>query len=142
MTLFTPWSALAGGVLIGLAAVSLLWLNGRIAGVSGIVGGLWLSARDDRTWRLLFVLGLMFGAAAWVAFSGSAPLPRPHFPAWLLIPAGLLVGYGTSLSGGCTSGHGVCGLARFSVRSLVATVVFLVVAIITTFVVRHGLHIA
>lgn len=142
MTLFTPWSALAGGVLIGLAAVVLLWLNGRIAGVSGIVGGLWLSARDDRTWRLLFVLGLMLGAAAWVAFTGSFTAPRPGFPAWLLITAGLLVGYGTSLSGGCTSGHGVCGLARLSVRSLVATVVFLAVAIITTFVVRHGLHIA
>jgi uncharacterized membrane protein YedE/YeeE len=142
MTLFTPWSALAGGALIGLAAVLLLWLNGRIAGVSGIAGGLWLSVRDDRTWRLLFVIGLMLGAGGWVAFTGGAPVPRPNFPAWLLIPAGLLVGYGTSLSGGCTSGHGVCGLARFSVRSLVATVVFLVVAIITTFVVRHGLHIA
>jgi len=142
MTHFTPWSALAGGALIGLAAVLLLWLDGRIAGVSGIAGGLWFSPRGDRVWRAMFVVGLIVGTGAWVAFSGRASVPRPTFPAGLLVLAGLLVGYGTSLSGGCTSGHGVCGLARLSPRSLVATGVFLVVAIGTTFVVRHVFRIA
>jgi hypothetical protein len=142
MTHFTPWSALAGGALIGLAAVLLLCLNGRVAGVSGIAGGLWFSAPGDRAWRVLFLLGLIIGAGVWVAFAGHAPLPRASFPKGLLVLAGLLVGYGTALSGGCTSGHGVCGVARGSVRSLVATGVFLGVAIVTTFVVRHLLHVA
>ncbi len=142
MTHFTPVSALVGGVLIGLAAILLLWLNGRIAGISSIVGGMWFSPRGERTWRLLFITGLILGTGAWVAVAGQAPLPRPQSPAALLVLSGLLVGYGTSLGGGCTSGHGVCGLARFSLRSLVATGVFLVVAIVTTFIVRHVLHIA
>ena len=142
MTHFTPWTALAGGTLIGLAAVLLFWLNGRIAGVSGIAGGLWFSSPGDRVWRVLFLVGLMVGAGAWVAYNGHAPVPRPGFPIGLLLLAGLLAGYGTSLSHGCTSGHGVCGVARGSVRSLVATGVFLAVAIVTTFVVRHLLRIA
>jgi hypothetical protein len=142
MTHFTPWSALAGGALIGLAAVLLLWLNGRVAGVSGIAGGLWFSAPGDRAWRGLFLLGLIVGAGAWVALVGHAPLPRSSFPKGLLVLAGLLVGYGTALSGGCTSGHGVCGVSRGSVRSLVATGVFLGVAIVTAFVGRHLLHVA
>jgi uncharacterized protein len=140
MTHFTPWTALAGGALIGLAAVLLLWLNGRIAGVSGIVGGLWFSPHGDRVWRVLFILGLIAGAGTWVAFEGRAASSRPGFPTGLLVLAGVLVGYGTSLSGGCTSGHGVCGVARMSKRSLVATGVFLGVAIATTFVVRHLLR--
>ena len=140
MTNFTPWSALIGGALIGLAAVLLLWLNGRIAGVSGVAAGLWFSVRGERVWRVLFIAGLVGGTGAWVAFSGQAPSPRANFPNGLLVLAGLLVGYGTAWSGGCTSGHGVCGLARLSVRSLVATGVFLVVAIVTTWVVRHVLH--
>jgi uncharacterized membrane protein YedE/YeeE len=142
MTDFTPWSALGGGVLIGLAAVVLLALNGRIAGVSGIAGGLWFSARTDRLWRILFLGGLIAGTGLWAALGGSVPLARPHFPPVLLVVSGLLVGYGTSLGGGCTSGHGVCGLARFSLRSAVATGVFLAVAIATTFIVRHVLRIA
>ena len=142
MTHFTPWSALAGGALIGLAAVLLLWLNGRIAGISGITGGLWFSAAGERAWRLRFVGGLIVGTVAWIAYSGQPAPLRNGFPTGLLVLAGLLVGYGTSLAGGCTSGHGVCGLARFSVRSLVATAVFLGAAIATTFVVRHLLQIA
>jgi hypothetical protein len=142
MTHFTPGTALAGGLLIGLAATVLLWLDGRIAGVSGIAGGLWFSPRGERAWRLLFLAGLVLGAGAWVAIVGHAPPPRSQFPTALLVLAGVLVGYGTSLGGGCTSGHGVCGLARLSVRSLVATGVFLGVAITTTFVVRHLLHLA
>ena len=137
MTSFTPLSALAGGALIGLAAVLLMVFNGRIAGVSGIAAGLWRSARGDRGWRLLFLVGLVLGAAGWFAFSGATPPRRESFPPWLLVLAGLLVGFGTSLGGGCTSGHGVCGTARLSRRSMAATVVFLCVGMLTTFVVRH-----
>jgi hypothetical protein len=140
MTAFTPWSALAGGMLIGLAAVLLLWLNGRIAGISGIAGGLWFSLRRDRAWRVLFLVGLIAGAALWAGLAPSAPQPRGGFPVSLLLLAGLLVGYGTSMSGGCTSGHGVCGLALLSQRSLAATVVFLVAGMAATFVVRHLLQ--
>jgi uncharacterized membrane protein YedE/YeeE len=137
MTEFTPWSALAGGMLIGLAAVLLLWLNGRVAGVSGIAGGLWFALRGERTWRVLFLFGLVTGTALWALWAPSAPQARSGFPVPLLLLAGLLVGYGTSLAGGCTSGHGVCGMARLSVRSLAATAVFLVAGIVTTYVVRH-----
>jgi uncharacterized membrane protein YedE/YeeE len=142
MTHFTPWTALAGGILIGLAAVLLLWLNGRVAGVSGIAAGLWWGEGGDRTWRILFLLGLIVGSGVWVALGGAAPLGRIGFPVPVMVIGGLLVGYGTALSGGCTSGHGVCGLARLSPRSIAATAVFLVVAIITTAVARHVLHIA
>jgi uncharacterized membrane protein YedE/YeeE len=142
VTHFTPYAALAGGALIGLAAVLLLWLNGRIAGISGIAAGLWFNnVRGERLWRVLFLVGLMLGGAAWVLLSGEMAPRRTGFPPAALVIAGLLVGYGTSLAGGCTSGHGVCGVARLSPRSLAATVTFLVVAIVITFVVRHGLHI-
>lgn len=141
MTNFTPWSALLGGILIGAAAVLLLWLNGRIAGVSGIAGGLWFARPGERAWRLLFLGGLLLGAALWAAFGTGPALPaRSGFPVPLLLIAGLLVGYGTSMAGGCTSGHGVCGLARLSPRSLAAVGVFLAVALVTTYVSRHVLH--
>jgi uncharacterized membrane protein YedE/YeeE len=142
MTEFTPWTALAGGLLIGLAALILMAANGRIAGVSGIAGGLWAAARGDRAWRWLFVFGLIGGCATMVALGVRPPQPRPQFPVSLLVLAGLLVGYGTALASGCTSGHGVCGLARWSTRSLAATAIFLGVAVVTTFVVRHLLQIA
>jgi uncharacterized membrane protein YedE/YeeE len=142
MTHFTPWTALAGGILIGLAAVLLLWLNGRVAGVSGIAAGLWWGEGGDRVWRILFLLGLIVGSGVWVALGGAAPLGRTGFPPPVMVIGGLLVGYGTALSGGCTSGHGVCGMARLSPRSIAATAVFLVVAIVTTVVSRHVLHIA
>lgn len=141
MTSFTPYPALAGGALIGVAAVLLLWLNGRIAGISGIAGGLWFSAPADRLWRILFIVGLVAGCGAWMLLSGEPVPRRTGFPVWALLLAGGLVGYGTSLAGGCTSGHGVCGLARLSWRSLVATTTFLAVAMATTWVVRHLLHI-
>ena len=134
---FTPVSALAGGVLIGGSAVLLLWLNGRIAGISSIASGLFDWRRGDLLWRLLFLGGLVAGAGLFYAVFGDAPAPRPEFPVWLLGAGGLLVGFGTSLGSGCTSGHGVCGLGRLSLRSLVATLVFLLTAIATTFVVRH-----
>lgn len=142
MSTWTLLSAAAGGVLIGAAAVLLWWWNGRTAGVSGIAGGLWFGRGGDRAWRWMFLGGLALGTALWVAWSGHVPRPRPQFPALALGVAGLLVGYGTARAGGCTSGHGVCGLARLSLRSLVATSVFLASALLTTYVVRHLLHIA
>jgi uncharacterized membrane protein YedE/YeeE len=142
MSSFTPWSALAGGVLIGTSAVLLLWLNGRIAGVSGIAGGVWSAPAGERSWRWLFLGGLVLGGALWALAVAPGPAARPGFPAGLLVLAGLLVGYGTSMAGGCTSGHGVCGLARRSPRSLVATAVFLVTAMLVAYVTRHLLHIA
>jgi hypothetical protein len=139
MTNFTPLAALLGGALIGAAAVLLLASNGRIAGVSGIFGALPFAPAGQRAWRVLFVVGLIAGTGVYIALGGAVPAPRAQFPAWLLVAAGLLVGYGTSLAHGCTSGHGVCGLARFSIRSAAATGTFLGVAIVTTFIVRHVL---
>lgn len=134
---FTPVSALVGGLLIGGAATLLLWLNGRVAGISNIASGLLDWKRGDRLWRLLFLGGLVAGAGVFYALFGHAPVTRPNFPAWLLGVGGVLVGFGTSFGSGCTSGHGVCGLGRLSVRSLVATLIFLVAGIVTTYVVRH-----
>ena len=133
---FTPWSALAGGVLIGIAAALLLLLNGRIAGISGIVGGLLRPQRGDVDWRVAFVLGLLLAPLGWALF---AVLPAPQIDAsWgALVLAGLLVGVGTRYGGGCTSGHGVCGLSRLSARSLVATLVFMGAGVATVFVSRH-----
>ena len=139
---FTPWSAVIGGALIGLAAVLLILFNGRIAGISGIVGALLppqtSASQPDRRWRIAFVLGLL---AAPLGYGLWAPLPTASSPAsWpVLIVAGLLVGFGTRLGSGCTSGHGVCGLSRLSVRSLVATLCFMATGFITVFVVRHVL---
>ncbi len=124
-----------GGVLIGSAATLLCWLNGRIAGVSGVITNLLFSR--DRLWPLLFIFGLVAGAAVFYALGGSAPIPRTSFPSWLLALTGVLVGFGTGLARGCTSGHGVCGLGRLSLRSLVATLTFLSVGLLTTFIVRH-----
>lgn len=135
MTPFTPWTALAGGLLIGLAACLLLGLNGRIAGVSGVAAG--LLTRPDRGWRALFLVGLVLGAWAFVALGGAAAPARQGVPVPLLLVAGLLVGYGTSMAGGCTSGHGVCGMARLSRRSLVAVLVFLGTGMATVYVARH-----
>jgi hypothetical protein len=134
--------SLIGGLLIGLAATLLLWLNGRIAGISGIFWRLFFPKSGDIWWRVLFLLGVVGGAALYYTLFGNAPVARPTFPVWLLIVAGFLVGYGTSLGNGCTSGHGVCGLGRLSIRSLIATLTFLAIAIITTFVVRHVFGVA
>lgn len=136
MTEFTPFNALIGGLLIGSSATLLLWLNGRIAGVTGMVTGLLVKPSSSQFWRLLFLGGLVIGTVAYGLWGAVTPI-RHGFPVWLLIVAGVLTGYGTAQANGCTSGHGVCGLARFSVRSLVATGTFLGVAIVTTFVARH-----
>lgn len=138
--------SLLGGMLIGISAALLLWLTGHIAGVSGIVGRLLFAIKnsDEIIWRALFLIGLVVGAKLYYLGFAAAPTGRDYFPAWLLIVSGLLVGFGTSLGNGCTSGHGVCGLGRLSVRSLIATLIFLGVAILTTYLVRHlfGLGVA
>jgi uncharacterized membrane protein YedE/YeeE len=129
--------ALIGGAFIGLAATLLLWLNGRLAGISGILWKLFFPQSGEVLWRVLFLVGVIGGAGLYYAAAGNQPVGRGTFPAWLLVVGGFLVGYGTSLGNGCTSGHGVCGLGRLSLRSLVATAVFLLTAILVTFVVRH-----
>lgn len=136
MTEFTPISGLIGGAMIGAAAALLLLLNGRVAGISGIAGGL-LKADGDRLWRLAFVIGLVLGPLAVAAILGHMPTVEIAAGWPLLVVAGLLVGFGTRLGGGCTSGHGVCGMARLSPRSLAATGTFMVVAMATVFVTRH-----
>jgi len=133
---YTPLASLFGGVLIGLAAALFVLFNGRIAGISGIVGGLLHPRASDLMWRAAFVIGLL---AAPRLFHALAPLPEIHVAAGTgtLIVAGLLVGIGTRYGSGCTSGHGVCGLARLSPRSLVATVSFMLAGFVTVFVIRH-----
>jgi uncharacterized membrane protein YedE/YeeE len=133
---FTPWSALAGGLLIGSAAAIFALFNGRIAGVSGVLGGVLRASRGDVAWRLAFVAGLVGAPLVYALF--SAP-PRPQIEAgWTeLVVAGLLVGIGTRCGSGCTSGHAVCGLARASPRSLAATAVFMAAGFATVYVLRH-----
>ena len=134
---FTPVSALAGGVLIGLASVWLLAANGRIAGVSGILHGLFAQPPGDRVWRAAFVAGLIVAGVAWHLFVDVTP--RQGFGLGWAALAGALVGFGTRVGGGCTSGHGVCGLGRLSARSLVAVIVFMAAGMAATFVMRHVL---
>ena len=134
---FTPLSALAGGALIGLAALLLLALNGRIAGVSGIINGAIESPGHDRSWRLAFILGLVAGAGLYLLANPQGVVTRSGFPVGWLITAGLLVGFGTRLGSGCTSGHGVCGLGRLSARSLAATLTFMAFGVLATAVTRH-----
>ena len=135
----TAWLlALAGGVAIGLAATLLLWLDGRVAGVSGIANGVLFPAAGDVSWRVAFLAGMVGAAGLYMALVPGAPVPRGDFPRLGLVVAGVLVGFGTRMGNGCTSGHGVCGLGRLSVRSLAAVATFMATAIATTFVVRHA----
>jgi uncharacterized membrane protein YedE/YeeE len=138
MTAFDPISALFGGALIGLASVLLMLLLGRIAGISGILAGCFYLAGYDKSWRLAFLAGLV--AAPLIASAAGFPFLSPQMPtSWILVAvAGLLVGFGTRLGGGCTSGHGVCGIARLSPRSIAATIVFMFTAMIVVVVMRHG----
>ena len=133
---FTPWSSLAGGLLIGVATAMLLLFNGRVAGITGILGGLLRPKAGDIGWRLAFVLGLL---GAPLVYGLAAPLPSVHIDADTasLIVAGLLVGVGTRYGSGCTSGHGVCGLSRLSPRSMVAVAAFMLAGFVTVFLVRH-----
>ncbi|MGC5700945.1 YeeE/YedE family protein [Pseudomonas sp. NFXW11] len=135
---FSPWSALAGGALIGLAAALLMLANGRIAGISGLLGSLLQAGSEGRGEKALFILGLLLAPVLWGLFHA---LPEAEFHSGLpgLIGAGLLVGLGTRYGAGCTSGHGVCGISRLAPRSLVATLCFMAMGFATVWVIRHGL---
>jgi uncharacterized protein len=134
---FTPWSALFGGMLIGLAAAMFILMNGRIAGISGIVGGL-LGPRPagDTSWRLAFIAGIVLAPTLWLLFHALPEITiEAGYP--LLIAAGLLVGISTRYGAGCTSGHGVCGISRLSPRSIIATALFMSSAFATVYIIRH-----
>lgn len=137
MANFTPISAAIGGALIGLSATLLILLTGRIAGISGIVGGGLSLASNDKDWRIAFVVGLLVAPvfAGWVGY----PMPLPQMPAswFMIVGAGFLVGLGSRLGSGCTSGHGICGIARISARSFMATTIFMFSAIVVVALARH-----
>ncbi|MCB5185092.1 YeeE/YedE family protein [Methylobacillus gramineus] len=133
---FTPWSSLAGGLLIGLSAAALILLNGRIAGISGILGGLLQFRSLETGWRLAFITGLILAPLLYGSFTTLPSVINVGDLSTLAI-AGLLVGFGTSLGNGCTSGHGVCGLSRLSLRSLIATLLFMGSGFLTVFLLRH-----
>lgn len=133
---FTPGSAAIGGVLIGLAVAILLIFNGRIAGISGILAGVLKPTKGDTAWKLAFIVGILVAPLLFITFVYT-PEVTIATSTPLLIAAGLLVGFGTRLGSGCTSGHGICGMARFSRRSMVAVVVFMLVAFITVAVINH-----
>lgn len=136
-THFTPWASLAGGLLLGLAAALFILLNGRILGISGILGGVLHGTRRDLGWRVAFLLGLLTAPLFYSLFATPAA-PRIDAGWAALVVAGLLVGVGTRYAGGCTSGHGVCGLSRLSPRSLVATLAFMAAGFVTVFLARHA----
>jgi uncharacterized membrane protein YedE/YeeE len=138
---FTPWASLGGGVLLGLASALFVLFNGRILGISGILGGLLVAKPGDANWRLAFLIGMLvapvtLGLVAPSQFLGPVRIEASYL---LVVVAGLLVGYGTRLGSGCTSGHGVCGLSRLSPRSLVATLSFMAAGFATVYVIRHWL---
>ena len=131
---FTPYSSLAGGILIGISASILMYLNGRIAGVSGIAADLFNRlSLNEKAWRLAFIVGLVGGAFVYATFFPIDIAPRENMTTGLLIGGGLLIGFGTAMGGGCTSGHGVCGISRFSVRALVATLTFICSGVVTVY---------
>jgi len=136
---FTPWTSLAGGLLVGLAAALFILFSGRLLGISGILGGLLGPRRGDVGWRLAFLAGLLVAPAVWALFA-APETPRIEASGTVLLLAGLLVGWGTRYGSGCTSGHGVCGLSRLSPRSLAATLAFMGTGFATVYLVRHLLH--
>jgi uncharacterized protein len=136
---FTFYPALSGGILIGLAAALLLLCNGRIAGISGIMGGLIGTAKAEFYWRFAFLAGIVIGAALLRHVQPDLYQPREHFPIWLLASGGFLVGFGTRLGNGCTSGHAICGIARLSIRSIAATLAFMASGFLTVYIIRHVL---
>jgi uncharacterized membrane protein YedE/YeeE len=137
MTEFTPFSASLGGALIGLSALILFLLDGRIAGISGILGNLLALRQGEIAWRLAFLVGLIAAPALYAAAGGPLPPLTVTSSIPLLLIGGFLVGFGTRLGNGCTSGHGVCGIARLSPRSIAATLVFMAAATVTVFIMRH-----
>jgi uncharacterized protein len=137
-TAFTPYLSLAGGVLIGLSAVLLMALHGRIAGMTGILTGVLPPLPADWQWRAAFLAGSVIAPVLWLALGNPIPFAVP-VPMPMLVAGGLIVGAGVSLSGGCTSGHGVCGIARLSPRSIAATATFMAAAFVTVYLIRHGI---
>ncbi|MDD2761140.1 MAG: YeeE/YedE family protein [Methylomonas sp.] len=134
---FTPVTALIGGALIGLSAFLLFWFNGRIAGISSIMSGLYTTQGSNRHWRMAFLAGLMLGAFIWQGFHPEAVAVRQNYPLPLILIGGFLVGFGTRLGSGCTSGHGICGIALFSPRSIAATLTFMACGLLTVYLIRH-----
>ena len=136
---FTPWASLAGGILLGVASSLFILLNGRILGISGIVGGLLPPKPGDTSWRIAFLLGMAAAPALYVLLAPSGFITAPRIEAGygLIVAAGLLVGLGTRYGSGCTSGHGVCGLSRLSPRSLIATLSFMGAGLLTVYFIRH-----
>lgn len=141
MDTFTPISALIGGALIGLAATILILFNGRVAGISGIVRGIFFGEKNEKRWRFIFLIGLLLSPFIYSLFAPLPSLEISNNYAKIAI-AGLLVGFGTRLGSGCTSGHGVCGIARLSRRSIVATLVFMAAAIVTVYLTKHVFFLA
>lgn len=139
MAYFTPVSAAIGGVLIGVATVLFVALNGRLAGISGVFAGALAGSAGERPWRLAFIAGLVLAPVSALLTGYAYAAPRMPASWSVIIISGLLVGFGTRLANGCTSGHGICGIAQLSPRSLVATGVFMVTAIAVVAVMRHGL---
>jgi len=139
---FTPFSATAGGVLIGISVTLLLFFNGRIGGVSGIMNGALFAQKGDRIWRLTFLAGLVLGAFIFHLLVPDFTVPRQDYPVLLLGLGGFLIGFGTRMGGGCTSGHGICGIANLSIRSLIATLTFMATGMITVYTIRHILELA
>ena len=134
---FTPLAALIGGALIGISAFLLLWFNGRIAGISTIMSGLYTTEGANRHWRVSFLIGLLLGAFIWRWFSPETLTFRQNYPLPLIVIGGFLVGFGTRLGSGCTSGHGICGIALLSPRSITATLTFMVSGLLTVYLIRH-----
>jgi hypothetical protein len=136
---FTPWSSLTGGIVLGIASALFILINGRILGISGILGGLLPPKVGDTTWRIAFLLGMFAAPTVFHAVVPAEYITAPRIEAteWMIVVAGLLVGIGTRYASGCTSGHGVCGLSRLSPRSLVATASFMSAGFVTVYVVRH-----
>lgn len=134
---FTPVSALLGGALIGISAFLLLWFNGRIAGISTIMSGLYTTKGANRHWRISFLIGLLLGTFLWHGFNPDSLHLRQDYPLPLILIGGFLVGFGTRLGSGCTSGHGICGIALLSIRSISATLVFMASGLLTVYLIRH-----
>ena len=134
---FTPVSALLGGTFIGVSALILFWFNGRIAGISSIMSGLLTTRSTNRHWRLAFLSGLLIGAAIWQGFYPESINLRQNYPLALILGGGFLVGFGTRIGSGCTSGHGICGIALLSRRSIFATLTFMSSGLLTVYLIRH-----
>lgn len=139
---FTPISALLGGALIGLSVSLLLLLNGRMAGISGIMNGLFSAPKKEEIWRGLFLLGLIIGAMMFQSLTNNSLSLRQNYPLILIIIGGFLVGVGTRMGSGCTSGHGICGIANFSIRSISATITFMLSGMVTVFILKQFVGVA